>query len=227
MNSTKPEQTWTEAETQALLADLAAPPVTAASQNPRVVGARLLAGRTAARVKTLTNDLAAARYDVSELEKQIADIWGEGDTTTAQGELKRAEERIHLLELALAAAIEKDKIAQRDLTAAQREVEISIEADTLTTLRNAAEKFDGLLAEVEKFLIDELAPAIEACKRTAGNGHAAYFLTAAQNNVEPFIMRAARHFAPKGRAFATMLGNKVFSSSIPGAGYAAERRTYK
>lgn len=228
MNMTKPEPEWTPEATQALLDELAAPAITAASQNPSVAGKRLAAGRTTAKVKTLTNDLDVTRKEVAALERQLGDVFGDGlDVTAVQDALKNAEARVRLLELALSSAMEKDRAAQAGLKAAQHAAELSTETDALTHLKEKGVKFDNILYQLETFLVQELVPALDAARAVSGNGSQASFLKDAHLAVELYVMRACRYFMPKGRVAATMLGSRSYSDRLPNGPYAAERRSWK
>ena len=218
---------WTPEATAALLAELAAPSVSASSQHPLVAGKRLAAGRTAARLESITHELDEAHRKVGELERKIGDVFGEADTTTLQAALRDAEERVRFLELASATALDKDRAAKAELKAAQHAAEISIETDALTNLKEKGIKFDDILYQLEAFLMGELIPALDATRRVSGNGSQSAFLKDAHLAVELYIAKAARHFMPKGRVAAAMLGNRAYSDRLPGGNYATERRTFK
>jgi hypothetical protein len=90
------------------------------SASPKVKGLELAKGRTAAKVRSFTNEFNAARITLGNAERILVEVMGEGlDITDATEALKTVEDRVRSLDDALTVATQKDQAAAQALKAAQ------------------------------------------------------------------------------------------------------------
>jgi hypothetical protein len=190
---------------------------TPAAQAKRA-GARLLRGRTKARLADLTAELAAAQQAhteaVQRLAVRIADDLEIGD---AQTELTHAAEKLKALEAAVALAKERDETAANALADSEEAVRGAAEFEAIKQLKRVAVKVDHLFIETERLIVEELKPAIDAVCAVIPPGVERNFVVKIVEGFDLHFLKAARTIIPRGRAHVVLLGAQRYSDLVPEA----------
>jgi len=169
---------------------------------------------TTSRVEALSVELQAARADLVQAEQAVGDCLVENlDITTATNAMKQTSDRVRVLEIAVANAIQKDEASQAALKQAERQVSIEAEAAACARVLSLGMKGEEIIAAVKQFAID-MAVATETLRQVGGNEKYAYSMNEIRGQFGLFLGLAKHPLTNNGHVSAAFMKYNTWTECL-------------